>query len=149
MKIQGEWQVRHELKAHWAAPKPCQLCQSTQPSHLSFDQTVRILPDGTLKCSIDLSHSNNRSLHPPASVISNRKKMKWIRNHPWMCCTSSTPGLRSSPIFRSGPPSMKALPSNVGSIANLSIPWWKPFTWKEHIKSIRVTAKLQSEIVPN
>lgn len=37
--------------------------------------------------------------------------------------TSSTPGLLSSLIFRSGPPSMKALPRTDGSIANLRIPW--------------------------
>lgn len=40
--------------------------------------------------------------------------------------TSSIPGLRSSLILLSGPPSRKAVPSNDGSIANLSIPWWKP-----------------------
>jgi hypothetical protein len=44
--------------------------------------------------------------------------------------TSSTPGLWSSLIFRSGPPSIKAVPNNDGSIANFNIPWWKPITFK-------------------
>lgn len=50
--------------------------------------------------------------------------------------TSSAPGLLSSLIFRSGPPSIKAVPNKDGSIASFKIPWWKPLTFKTGKKNI-------------